>query len=89
MASRADTVVYGMVGIPGEFDPHNQIVPNDFGIRIAFDSLLMTDDEGGLTPRLAEWWRAVDERTWEFHLRDGLRFASGRKLTAECVKMEF
>jgi peptide/nickel transport system substrate-binding protein len=88
-ASPAATVVYGMVGIPGEFDPHNQVVPNDFGIRLAFDSLLVPDDHGRLVPRLAESWRPVDPRTWEFRLREGLRFASGRTLTAEAVRWNF
>lgn len=83
------TVVYGMVGIPGEFDPHNQVVPNDFGIRVAFDALLTTDDEGGLVPRLAESWRPLDRTTWEFRLRAGLRFASGRTLDAGSVKWNF
>lgn len=83
------TVVYGMVGLPAEFDPHNQVVPNDFGTRLVFDALVGTDDDGNLLPRLAESWRTVDERTWEFRLRDGARFASGRAIDAAAVQWNF
>jgi peptide/nickel transport system substrate-binding protein len=83
------TVVYGMVGLPAEFDPHDQVVPNDFGTRLVFDALVATDDAGELVPRLAESWRLVDERTWEFVLRDDARFASGRAVDATSVQWNF
>jgi peptide/nickel transport system substrate-binding protein len=36
-------------------------------------------------PLLAESWRALDEYTWEFKLRQGVRFHDGSELTAEDV----
>ena len=32
-----ETLVYGIVGLPDNLDPHNQAVPNDFATRIAFE----------------------------------------------------
>ncbi len=82
-------VTYGIVGLPDALDPHNQVVPNDFTTRVAFDSLLMPDETGGLQPWLAESYRPLDDVSWEFRLRDGVRFASGRPLTAEAVQWNF
>jgi len=83
------SITYGLVGMPNSLDPHNQVVPNDFATRVAFDSLLMPDDSGGLMPWLAHAYGAIDPQTWEFQLRDGVRFASGRELTAEAVAWNF
>jgi peptide/nickel transport system substrate-binding protein len=51
-----------------------------------FDTLVMRDAEMRLVPGLAESWRAVDDTTWEFVLRQGVRFHNGEELTAEAVK---
>ena len=83
------SLTYGLVGMPRSLDPHNQVVPNDFATRVAFDSLLMPDDRGGLIPWLARSYEAIDPRTWEFQLREDVHFASGRELTADAVVWSF
>jgi peptide/nickel transport system substrate-binding protein len=40
-------------------------------------------------PRLAESWRLLDERTWEFKLRRGVRFHNGDEFTARDVVYSF
>jgi peptide/nickel transport system substrate-binding protein len=35
---------------------------------------------------LAESWRSLDEKTWEFKLRQGVKFHNGEPFTAESVK---
>jgi peptide/nickel transport system substrate-binding protein len=40
---------------------------------------------GGLKPRLAESWEAVDGGTWRFHLRQGVKFSDGSDFDAEDV----
>lgn len=82
-------LTYGIVGIPANLDPHNQVVPNDFATRVAFDSLLLPGGSGGLVPWLAESYENVDPVTWRFHLRRGVHFASGRPLTADAVVWNF
>jgi peptide/nickel transport system substrate-binding protein len=39
-----------------------------------------------VVPDLAQSWRSVDPRTYEFKLRPGVRFHSGREVTADDVK---
>jgi peptide/nickel transport system substrate-binding protein len=39
-----------------------------------------------VVPDLAQSWRTVDPRTYEFKLRPGVRFHGGREVTAEDVK---
>ena len=39
-----------------------------------------------LQPSLAEKWEQVDDHTWRFHLRPGVKFTNGEPLTAEAVR---
>lgn len=41
---------------------------------------------GGLKPRLATEWSQVDADTWEFRLRDGVKWHDGSPLTAKDVQ---
>jgi peptide/nickel transport system substrate-binding protein len=57
---------------------------------IIFDSLIQLDEQFEPKPHLAESWeRSRDGRTWTFHLRKGVRFHDGTKLTAEDVVFTF
>lgn len=40
----------------------------------------------GLVPRLAESWEAVNDKTWRFHLRQGVTFSDGSAFDASDVK---
>jgi peptide/nickel transport system substrate-binding protein len=53
-----------------------------------FDRLVEveTDDPGQLSPGLATSWNRLDDQTWEFKLREGVRFHDGQEFTAEDVK---
>lgn len=51
-----------------------------------FDTLVMRDDQMNLVPGLATEWRAVDDLTWEFKLREGVAFHNGESFDAEAVK---
>src|SRR5688572_18227892 len=50
-----------------------------------FDALTHVDERARLIPGLATSWRAVDTTTWEFKLRQGVKFHDGSDLTAEDV----
>ncbi|MCC6945915.1 MAG: hypothetical protein IT335_15150, partial [Thermomicrobiales bacterium] len=55
-----------------------------------YSSLLTLDFEtNNVIPDLAESWENVDEQPVEFKLRQGVRFHSGREVTAEDVKYTF
>jgi len=51
-----------------------------------YDSLLRWDTGLQLQPGLATAWRAVNDTTWEFTLRPGIKFHDGTPLTAEDVR---
>ncbi|TNM60085.1 ABC transporter substrate-binding protein [Aliirhizobium smilacinae] len=51
-----------------------------------FDTLVMRDKEMKLVPGLATSWTAIDDTTWEFKLRDGVKFHNGEAMDAEAVK---
>jgi peptide/nickel transport system substrate-binding protein len=54
-----------------------------------FDSLLGRDAEGKIVGELAESWRALDDRTWQFKLRRAVVFHNGEPFDAEAVRFTF
>jgi peptide/nickel transport system substrate-binding protein len=51
-----------------------------------FDTLVMRDKNMKLVPGLATSWTAIDDTTWEFKLRPGVKFHDGEAFDAEAVK---
>jgi peptide/nickel transport system substrate-binding protein len=71
---------------PTSLDPHEQLSGATLQIsHLLFDPLVRFRKDLTLEPRLAKKWEQIDERTTRFHLRPGLKFHSGRTLTAEDV----
>jgi ABC-type transport system substrate-binding protein len=71
-------------------DPHyHSSNPNDAILRQIFETLVDFDNSGRLLPRLAESWRAIDDLTWEFRLRDGVKFHDGTPLSAEDITFSY
>lgn len=50
------------------------------------ETLFRYSDEMEIEPWLAMGYERTDELTWKIHLRDGVRFTSGRYMDAESVK---
>ncbi len=51
------------------------------------ETLVRFDENGELTPCLAESWEASDDRlTWTFHIREGVKFSNGDEMTPDMVK---
>jgi peptide/nickel transport system substrate-binding protein len=62
--------------------------------RHLYDALLdfeaLPDGTGfKIVPLLAESYRVIDDTTWEFKLRKGVKFSNGNELNAEDVKYTF
>ncbi len=67
-------------------DPHfHNLTPNNNVGAHIFDTLVMKEASGKIKPGLAESWRVVDDLTWEFKLRKGVRFHDGSNFTAADV----
>ncbi len=67
-------------------DPHfHNLTPNNNIGQHVFESLVAKDAAGKLKPALAESWRPVDELTWEFRLRKGVKFHDGSDFSAADV----
>ncbi len=51
------------------------------------DPLARSTADGGVEPCLALSWTSLDEFTWQFKLRDGVKFTNGEEFNAEAVKV--
>lgn len=86
----AQQLKIGLASEPTSIDPHfHNVGPNNFMRRHIFESLVSTDEQSKLMPTLAESWRAVDDTTWEFKLRKGVKFTDGTDFTATDVIYSF
>ena len=67
-------------------DPHfYNLTPNTELHTHLYSALLGRDGNFGLTPDLAESWRALDETHWELKLRRGVTFHDGSPFSADDV----
>jgi peptide/nickel transport system substrate-binding protein len=87
---RAQSLTMGVGAPVTSIDPHyHQLSPNTAVAHMVFSALTTTDSHARVIPDLAESWKAVDETTWEFRLRPGVRFHNGSEFTAEDVAFTF
>ena len=68
-------------------DPHgsNDTPSSDVAQNI-YEALVKQDSNMDLQPGLATSWEAIDDTTWEFVLREGVKFHDGSDFNAEVVK---
>ncbi len=68
---------------------NSELISGDI-IDNMYEGLTAIDKDGRVVPALAERWQAIDEgKGFRFQLRKGVRFHSGRELTAADVKWTF
>jgi peptide/nickel transport system substrate-binding protein len=80
----------GIGDAPTSIDPHYLNSPTNKNVICnVFDALTDADNTIGIVPSLAESWRLVNDTTWEFKLRPGVRFHDGTPLTAEDVRASY
>jgi len=83
----AQTLTIGVRGGPDSIDPHFTATGSHAeALKHVFDTLVWSGDELELQPRLAESWKVINENTWEFKLRKGVKFHDGSEFTAKDVK---
>ena len=83
----ADDLVIGLRAGPDSIDPHWSTLGSQAeALRHIYDTLVDVDDNLQLKPGLALSWEAVDDTTWDFKLREGVKFHDGSDFTAEDAK---
>ena len=69
------------------FDPHMSTSVNDITVSFQlYDNLTTRDPDLKLQPQLATEWKTLNDTTWEFKLRQGVKFHNGDPLTSKDVK---
>ncbi len=85
-AANAADLKIGLSAEPSALDPHyHNLVPNNAMAKHAFNTLVEQDENQRLEPGLATSWKALDDTTWEFKLRKGVKFSDGSPFTAKDV----
>lgn len=86
-AVSAQTLTIGVRGGPDSIDPHfTASGTHAEALKHVFDTLTWSGDGLEIEPRLAESWKPLNDTTWEFKLRKGVKFHDGSDFTAEDVK---
>jgi peptide/nickel transport system substrate-binding protein len=86
VAAPAADLSIGLGASVTTIDPHAiNLTPNNNIAEQIFDPLVRRDARLRPIPGLAENWRMIDELTWEFRLRRGVKFHDGSALTAADV----
>lgn len=85
-AAMADELVVGVRSGAESMDPHYSAIGiNVSAMKNVYETLTSRDDNLQLAPGLAESWEPIDETTWRFKLRPGVKFHDGSTLDAADV----
>jgi peptide/nickel transport system substrate-binding protein len=83
----ADDLIIGVRAGPLSIDPHFTAAGTHAeAVKHIFDTLVKSGNDLQLEPGLAVSWKALDDVTWEFKLREGVKFHDGSEMTADDVK---
>lgn len=84
--ARAQEFTLALNSPPTSMDPHFYLfIPNFNVSKHVFEQLVKMGPDSKLVPGLAESWKLVNNLTWEFKLRKGVKFHDGSEMTAEDV----
>ncbi len=83
---KIETIVIVYDTPPSTLDPHlrNEILTTSILCNI-YEPLVDFDANMKMIPALAEYWEKIDNLTWRFYLRNGVKFHNEKKLSPEDV----
>jgi len=85
-AGEGDTLRFAIQAEPTSMDPHfAQMLANDALASHVFGVLVRKTNAMQYAPDLATSWKPLNDTTWEFKLRQGVKFHDGSPFTAEDV----
>jgi peptide/nickel transport system substrate-binding protein len=80
-------LVFAQAGDISKFDPHLSAATNDIRVTFnLFDPLVFRRTDGTLQPALATEWKSIAPTTWQFKLRQGVKWHNGDPFIADDVK---
>ena len=84
--AQAQSLTIGLSAEPTAADPHyHKMTANDALSAHVYDSLVARNADMELVPALATSWKNLDDLTWEFKLRKGVKFSNGAPFTSKDV----
>ena len=90
VSASAKTLKLAYDADPVSLDIHEQLSGGTLQLsHMVCDPLVRWNQDLGFDPRLAESWERQDDTTVRFNLRQGVKFHSGREMTAKDVKFTF
>tara|TARA_R100000005_G_C5001661_1_gene208893 strand:- start:1830 stop:3422 length:1593 start_codon:yes stop_codon:yes gene_type:complete len=83
---QAKTFKYAFQGDLSSLDPHSLNESFLLGtLGNIYEGLVLYDDQMNIVPGLAVSWKTLTPTTWEFKLREGVKFHGGQDFTADDV----
>jgi peptide/nickel transport system substrate-binding protein len=84
------TLTIGMAADPVTLDPNaTRDTTSNMYYGNMFEGLYDLDADGTPQPSLAESYKVIDDLTWEFKLRRGVKFHDGTEFNADAVKFTY
>jgi len=82
----AKTLRYASQDDPQTVDPHSaNLLTTSRVVSQLYEPLVWRDDKWKVIPWLATSWQQINDKTWRFKLREGVKFHDGAVLTADDV----
>ncbi len=89
-AQQPSTLTIGVRSETSSLDPHWTQFPQDKQVEDhIFERLVAMDANSRPIPGLAVSWRTINDNTWEFKLREGVRWHDGQPFSADDVVFTF
>lgn len=88
--STKDSLIVATAYDAKSLDPHavNDVASSNVMTQM-YETLVQMNDKGEVVPMLAESFKQIDDLTYEFKLRKGVKFHNGEEMKASDVKFSF